>query len=114
MTILRQSTNEMRRVRKRLHAADPRCHWCATPTILGAPWGDPNSATVDHIKPRRECRSQEEYKSAQNHVLACFECNQERDKVDIAMMAHQREQLARVEKLRVPTRRVLVRPSARR
>jgi hypothetical protein len=113
VTITRQGSRKMRRARNHMHAQDPRCNWCGTVTINPPRAGDPNAATVDHIKPRRECRSQQEYESASNHVLACFECNQLRDQVDIALLKHQKEQQAALERLKAPTRRVMVRTRCR-
>lgn len=86
MTILRQPQHKMRRVRNALHAANTHCHWCGVATINPPPSGNPDGATVDHIKPRRECKSQAEYESAANHVLACQECNTERDRVDMLLL----------------------------
>jgi 5-methylcytosine-specific restriction endonuclease McrA len=96
-----------------LHEANPFCHWCNTYTEMHAPDKSPNKATLDHLKPRRECVSQEQYEADSNHVLACYECNVDRDRVDLALMKHQREQQALVDKLRVTTRRVMVRPVLR-
>jgi hypothetical protein len=99
----------MKRVRDRLMAADPRCHWCGTATVIPTDAHNPNAATVDHVRPRRTCKSQAEYDSPTNHVLACFECNQERDRVDYALMEHLRQKQAFVERLKMAKRPVLVR-----
>jgi hypothetical protein len=109
LTISRQSPHQVRRIRAELHAADPRRYWCRTVTHTTDGATDANAATVDHVKPRRECRSQEEYESSDNHVLACFECNQERDRVDLALMRHQQRKERKLEELRNTKRRVLVR-----
>ena len=109
MTIHRQSQSKMRRIRADLHAADPRCYWCRTVTRTTEGATDANAATVDHVKPRRECRSQEEYESTNNHVLACLECNRERDRVDMALMQHQQQKERWLAELRKRRRRVLVR-----
>lgn len=108
--IPRQGQRKIRRVRDALIAADPHCHWCGCVTLpaVASPF-HPDMATVDHVKPRRECRSQEEYESETNHVLSCLECNQQRDQVDIALMKHQKEQQEKLAKLRKAKRRVLVR-----
>jgi 5-methylcytosine-specific restriction endonuclease McrA len=117
MTIRRLNQRVMKRIRAKLRAANPHCHWCGVLTLEGIhdrPDYGLDKATVDHLKPRRECKSAEEYHAEANLVLACYECNLERDRIDIALMKHQREQLARVKKLRAPVRRVLVRVSSRR
>lgn len=117
MTIRRLSQHVMKRIRAKLRAADPHCHWCRVLTLEGIhdrPDYGLDKATVDHLKPRRECKSAEEYHAMSNLVLACYECNSERDRVDIAMLAHQREELERVNKLRSGVRKVLVRVSHRR
>jgi len=111
--IRRQSQYKMWKVRRGLFAANPNCHWCGTATIMSGNKYDPNRATVDHIKPRRECRSQEEYDESDNHVLSCRECNLLRDQVDLALMKHQREQQAALDRLKAPTRRVMVRTRCR-
>jgi hypothetical protein len=78
--LTRQDTQHKRRV---LHARDPRCHWCGVVTIDPAKTTDyqrPDLATLDHIKNRLQCSSAKEYRSGNNHVLACQKCNQERDR----------------------------------
>ena len=68
----------------RLHAKDPKCHWCKRTTILtnvpeikGKP--DPLMATIDHLisryHPERWVKKGEQ---EPRRVLACFECNQKR------------------------------------
>ncbi len=113
MTISRLSQRVMKRVRAKLRAASPCCHWCAVLTNEPPQAGDPNGATVDHLKPRRECQSVAQYHAESNLVLACFECNSDRDKVDIALMKHQREEQARLKTLRSWSRRRLVRSATR-
>lgn len=73
-------------LRKKLHRENPICHWCGIPTIMLKPkdgivhpW---DMATVDHIKPRRECRTVQEWKDPTNAVNSCNACNQRRDIVD--------------------------------
>lgn len=108
--ITRLSQRSVARIRSALREKDPHCHWCGCMTLptLPPPF-HPDMETVDHIKARRQCKSAEEYHSASNMVLACMECNIERDRVDIEMMKHQQEEQARIEKLRTAKRRVLVR-----
>lgn len=117
MTIRRLNQRVMKRIRAKLRAENPHCHWCGVLTLEGIhdrPDYGLDKATVDHVKPRRECKSAEEYHAESNLVLACFECNSGRDRIDIALMKHQREQLVRVEKLRVPAYRVMVRAVGQR
>ena len=103
MTLPRQGQRAVQRARDALFAANPSCHWCGTVTLHpSVAAGNPNMATLDHIRPRRECVSFEQYSSAQNHVLACFECNALRDTVDIALMEHQKKQQALLETWKKP------------
>ena len=109
MTISRPSQRAMRKTRDALRAADPRCHWCGVLTEIPTNAHDLNAATVDHVRPRRACKSQAEYDSPTNHVLACFECNALRDAVDIALLEHQRKEQALLERMKAGKRRVMVR-----
>lgn len=108
--IPRQGTKAAQRARDAIFARDPRCHWCGVTTLHPGkcPPFHKDMATLDHVRPRRECRNFEEYSSPANHVLACLECNQQRDVVDKALMERQREEQARVERLRTEKRRVLI------
>jgi 5-methylcytosine-specific restriction endonuclease McrA len=100
----------MRRVLRDLRAADPHCHWCGCLTLDTQPPPFPKDmATVDHIKPRRECRTAKEYESPQNHVLACVECNILRDNIDLKRLAQLREREERVEQLKKLKPAVMVR-----
>lgn len=114
VTIARKGQYAIKRIRAKLRAVSPICHWCGCATLpaMAGPF-HPDMETVDHIKPRWQCGSVEEYHAESNYVLACLECNNERDRVDVRMLAHQREELARVEKLRVPMRRMLLRTARR-
>lgn len=38
-----------------------------------------NTATIDHIKSRPECRTKEEHRSKANTVLSCHRCNDRRN-----------------------------------
>lgn len=73
-----------RELKLRLHAKDPKCHWCKRETVLtnvpeikGMP--DPLMATIDHLvsryHPERWVKKNPE---EPRRVLACFECNQRR------------------------------------
>ena len=73
------------RQRRRLHAADPRCHYCGVETVLDPPvsWKAttfPQLATVEHLRPRTHPLRQEPMQVAneRRHVLACWRCNQDR------------------------------------
>lgn len=107
MTIPRKSLRVMKRIRAKLRTINPHCHWCGVLT-LETP-AQPDSATVDHVKPRRECRSAEEYHAESNLVLACFECNQGRDVVDMKLLEHQRERQKVLDGLKRASRPVLMR-----
>lgn len=78
--LTRQKLQHARRV---LHARDPHCHWCGVVTIDPRKTLDlkrPDLATLDHVKSRLQCSSKEEYRSGNNHVIACLKCNGERDR----------------------------------
>ena len=110
MTLPRQGQRAVQRARDRLFEADPRCHWCSVITLHpSVAAGNPNMATLDHIRPRRECVSFEQYSAPANHVLACFECNALRDTVDIALLEHQRKEQALMDRMKAGKRRVMVR-----
>ena len=69
--------------KKALFSKDRRCHWCGVVTIKSKEAGwprDPRMATLDHVKERRDCATQEEYGSPDNHVLGCLGCNSMRAK----------------------------------
>lgn len=79
-------TRHMQWQRRRMWEYDPRCHWCGVVTVLpkpGPPKGPPNPrlATIDHLRPRhhpgrREPTNGKEFR----RVLACWKCNNERDR----------------------------------
>ena len=60
-----------------LFAADPRCHWCGTETLMGKGHGG-KLATLDHVKSWPECSGKDEWAASENMVLACRSCNQRR------------------------------------
>lgn len=63
----KRNSSRMRRMRRKLHAADPRCHWCRAELELEA-------STVDHVIPLSRGGSNRD----DNVVLACQPCNQRR------------------------------------
>lgn len=76
------SQNSVRR--KRLHAEDPTCHWCGTPTVLEAPSAaSPDLATIDHLVDRVEAHELGISRAERNEraVLACQRCNQRRNRM---------------------------------
>lgn len=111
MTIPRQGARPTSRARDALFAKNPHCHWCNVLTLHPSvsPPFDPNMATLDHVKPRRECTSFEQYRAETNHVLSCMECNQQRDAVDIALLDHQKKKQEFLDRLKASARRVMVR-----
>jgi hypothetical protein len=68
------------KVRRELHAQDPRCYWCKRVTVLKQFTGrwEELDATVDHIQSKLETDDPAVYNSAENVVLSCFRCNQQR------------------------------------
>lgn len=74
------SNEKLKRRRAKLHARDPQCHWCRTPTVLieGHVRHKPaNMATIDHLddrfSPLRGTMGGQE-----RTVLACDACNNRR------------------------------------
>jgi len=91
-----------RELKLRLHAKDPKCHWCKRETILtnvpeikGKP--NPLMATVDHLvsryHPERWVKKEDQ---EPRRVLACFECNNRRSKEETNMLpAHIRSAIGK-------------------
>lgn len=83
---MRQARSKLARQRKRLHALNPRCHWCGVETVLPASAGDrlrkafnAREATIDHLRSRLDpSRTIPATGGEQRHVLACKKCNGER------------------------------------
>jgi hypothetical protein len=77
------NTNAIRKRRKRLWEADPRCYWCGIVTVLIEKSGGshlPNEATIDHLRPRHHPGRLEPIEHQEiRRVLSCFKCNNERD-----------------------------------
>ncbi len=73
-----------RALKLKLHAQNPRCHWCGRVTVLtnvkeikGQP--DPLMATIDHLISRYDVRRWVKAgPDEKRKVLACFECNNKR------------------------------------
>lgn len=70
--------------RRRLHAENPKCHWCSVETVLEGPTATfPDLATIDHVIDRQtalELGMSSEERNA-NAVLACYRCNQRRNRM---------------------------------
>lgn len=62
-----RNSGRMKKKRRRMHAADPRCHWCRADLEFEA-------ATVDHLLPLSRGGSNRD----DNLVLACEPCNRAR------------------------------------
>lgn len=74
-----------RAIRERLHARDPRCHWCRRLTRLVQQSGGTlpdDAATVDHFRARPDPLRQKPPKGEPTHVLACASCNSKRGDQD--------------------------------
>jgi len=88
-----------RKQKLRLYNENPHCHWCGCLTILTneahIKMPDPKMATVDHLisryDPRRWLHTAA---NEQRKVLACFECNQRRQKEETDQLSKE-EILAR-------------------
>lgn len=91
------SMSRLKRLRHRLHAKDPRCHWCKQVTVLieAGPrhkhFPD-NAATVDHLFSRWHPDRQRPNDGRKRYVLACRKCNNERGAAE--------ERAAGIEELR--------------
>jgi hypothetical protein len=74
--------SRLRNRRERLWKSNPNCHWCKQFTIL--PDGEiakDNWATIDHLRCRlHPQRHEPNPKAEQRTVLACWKCNNERNK----------------------------------
>lgn len=88
-----------RKQKLRLFNLNPHCHWCGCltintnePAIKGTP--NPRMATIDHtisrLDPRRWLHTET---NTQRKVLACFECNQRRQKEEHALLSEQEKSL---------------------
>lgn len=68
---------------RRLHGADPHCHWCGAETVIGAVTfagrAAAKAATIDHVYGRLTPERRAGNKSC---VLACSGCNQWRNNVE--------------------------------
>jgi hypothetical protein len=79
---------------ERLWARCPDCTWCGTPTVLAlraAPPGQksaPNTATLDHVWPKTSAeRHLLPKRQARVAVLACYRCNEARNRRDMRALA---------------------------
>lgn len=113
--IPRKPQRVIARIRAKLRAANPHCHWCGCLTLPETPPPfHPDMATLDHLKARWECADEAEYHAEANTVLSCFECNQTRDKIERETKGENRR--LREEMLRRKSERdavaALVRPTA--
>jgi 5-methylcytosine-specific restriction endonuclease McrA len=94
------SKKHLTKQRERFWNEDPRCHYCGQITILqprGMEWKElwgnlsreerHRLATIDHLRPRHHPGRLEPYHHGQEprrHVLACWKCNNDRDKRELA------------------------------
>jgi len=85
------------RRRRRLHQRDPNCHWCGRHTVLPESpkaWTvgrgyhrvpAPHQATIDHLDSRlSDQRGAFIEVPMERTVLACWACNQERSRAEVA------------------------------
>jgi hypothetical protein len=66
---------------------DPRCYYCKVVTVFEYPKGTQrpdNYATIDHLRPRHHPLRREPANGDIRHVLACFRCNNDRDKRELS------------------------------
>jgi hypothetical protein len=73
--------NSERSLRRKLFERHPFCHWCGEEVFefLGLLRHSPLQATIDHVKSRLECDSQDEHRARSNKVLSCYGCNRRRN-----------------------------------
>lgn len=89
-TIRRPSQATVRRRRNELFRQSPTCHWCGDPVVRRhINPDDPHKATLDHIKSRRECTTEAEWRADSNTCLACHSCNQLRNEVFLDASYHE-------------------------
>lgn len=73
--------------RRRIWEVNPRCHWCQCVTILPdyhARMGRPNPkwATIEHLDARHS-KERGKHPREFRHVLACWKCNNDRDRREL-------------------------------
>jgi len=87
------STKSLAAQRIRLWEADPHCHYCGVLTIykpqhikgLYTPQEQNFLATIDHVRPRHHPDRLRPPRPGETlHVLACWKCNNDRDKRELA------------------------------
>lgn len=87
------SSKNLAKQRYRLWLNNPRCHYCGMVTIYKpahqkmeiTPSERPRLATIDHIRPRHHPdRLKPQEPGEVLHVLACNQCNNDRDKRELA------------------------------
>lgn len=80
------SSKAISRQRRRFWLRDPRCHYCGVITVFEHEKGTPkdNYATIDHLRPRHHPERHVPANGEVRHVLACFRCNNDRDKRELA------------------------------
>lgn len=80
------ATPQQRRRRTNLWHRDPHCYWCSCLTILPTPDHvkivPKNQATLDHLVSRLKGRNGKDWPNGINTVLACWQCNNDRGKVE--------------------------------
>jgi hypothetical protein len=85
-----------RSLKLKLHALDPRCHWCGRETILTNDANlkkkttSPLMATIDHVVSRyNPLRWVKRQPDEVRKVLACFECNNRRASEEMAQLSRE-------------------------
>lgn len=87
------SSKNLAKQRYRLWLNNPRCHYCGKVTVYKPAHHKmeisrderPRLATIDHIRPRHHPDRQKPPEPGELlHVLACNQCNNERDKRELA------------------------------
>lgn len=78
--------SQQARRRLNLWLKDPHCFWCERLTVLPPNGGGalfPHHATLDHILSRNVRLPGEQFNCGENTVLACHQCNNERNREEL-------------------------------
>jgi hypothetical protein len=93
----RMSGKQLIKQRQRYYQADPHCHWCRAklelPVYGNGVWPTaPNHATIDHLNSRLSSARHlpQIHPDESRRVLACYRCNQERNRAEIVLSGKQK------------------------
>jgi len=70
-----------KRLRIKLHAENPHCHWCGCVTLLLSGQRHPDAATLEHLISRLAPDTSQRNKP-ENIRIACYKCNHARGQAE--------------------------------